>query len=93
MPAQNGVRRDQRGNFVQQFAAQDLPFDSESSTLVVVEQNPFLAVHFLENLVFRAEVLDDLLLLLVHPASENRQQQLPRLNDEAHGGTDNGGQR
>ena len=77
MPAQNGVRRDQRAEFAEQFAAQDFPFDGQPVPLVVIQQNSFLAMHLLKHLVLGAKILDYLLLLLVHPASQDRQQQLP----------------
>src|ERR1019366_4277102 len=54
MPAQNGVRREQRTDLVQELATQDLAFDGQAAPLIVVEQDPFLAVLLLEHLVFRA---------------------------------------
>ena len=39
---------------------------------------------FLEHPVLRPEVLDDLLLLLIHPASQRHDPKLPGLQDEAH---------
>ena len=91
MPAQNGVRRNQRADFAQQCAPQNFPFDGQPAPLIVIQQNPFLALQFLEYLILGAKILDDLLLLLVDPSSQDRQQQLPRLNDKAHGTTSNWG--
>src|ERR1035441_9235601 len=78
MPAQNGVRREERADLVQELATQDLAFDGQATTLVVVEQDPFLAVLLLEHLDYHTLVLDDFLLLVVDPPSDNRQQKLPR---------------
>jgi hypothetical protein len=52
--------------------------------LVVAEQDPTLAEFLFQDLVFGAEVVDDFLLLTVHPACENKQKKLPGLQDEAH---------
>jgi hypothetical protein len=74
----SGVRREQRADFPQQPASQDFAFDGQAAALVIVEQDPFLAEFFLEDLVFGAEVFDELLLLVVDPAGENGNQKLPR---------------
>jgi len=58
------------------------------SSLVVAEQDAFLAQLFFEHLVFGSQVFDYLLLLLIDPASEDHQQELPRLEDERHGQSD-----
>ena len=42
VPSQNGVRREQCAYFLQAFSSENLAFDGESTTLVVIEQNPFL---------------------------------------------------
>ena len=39
----------------------------------------------LEDLVFRAQVVDDLLLLAIDPACQDEEKQLPRLQDEVQG--------
>src|ERR1019366_7560432 len=84
MPAQNGVRREERTDLLQCLAAQDLAFDSQAASLIVIEQNPFLADLLAQHLVLRTQILDPFLLLVVDPPSENGQQKLPRLQNESH---------
>ena len=72
----------QRGDGIEQFAAEDLGFDGEATALLVVEENTPCAQLLAEDLVFRPQILDDLVLLLVHPAREAGQQQMPGLEDE-----------
>ena len=43
-----------------------------------------LPTFLFQDLVFGAQVVDDFLLLAVHPAGEDDQQKLPRLQDEVH---------
>ncbi len=85
VPAQDGVRRYQRADLGKKLAAKDLGFDSQPSALVVVEEDAMVAELFAEDLVFSAQVVDDLLLLAIDPACEDEEQELPRLQDEIHG--------
>jgi hypothetical protein len=62
-----------------------LGFDGEAAALVVVKKNAPLAELLLEDLVFRAQVIDDLLLLAIDPACQDEEQKLPRLQDEVQG--------
>jgi hypothetical protein len=57
----------------------------ERVTLIIVEQDPLLAELFLEDLVFRAQVVDDGLLAVVDPAGEDGEKELPGLQDKVHG--------
>jgi hypothetical protein len=84
VPAQQRVRRNQRPDLAQELAAQDFAFDGQAPALVVAEQDPMLAEFLFQDLIFGAEVVDDLLLLAVHPAGEDKQKKLPGLQDEAH---------
>ena len=43
MPSQNRIGCEQRTEFFKSFATKDLAFGSESSSLVVAEQNSFFA--------------------------------------------------
>ena len=86
MPTQDRVRRKQRADLAEHFASEDLAFDSQSSALVVVEQDSLFAEFLSQHLVFGAEILDRSLLLLVDPASENQEEELPRLENETHVG-------
>jgi hypothetical protein len=82
VPTQDGVRREERADLCQELATEDFSFDSQASTLVVVQQDAAFAEFLLEDLVLGAEIVNDLLLLLVDPAREDGEQQLPRLQDE-----------
>ena len=84
MPPENSVRRDNRYDFLQHLPSQDLTFDSQPSTLFVIEKDTFLSQLLFENLVFRDQVLDDLLLLAVDPSGYARKEELPRLQDKTH---------
>jgi hypothetical protein len=48
------IRRDQRGHFLQELAAQDFAFDSEPAPLVVGEQDAAFAEFLSQDLVFGA---------------------------------------
>ena len=85
MPTQNRVGREDRADFCQDLAAQELASNREPATLVVVEHDPFLAEGFLENLVFGLDVLQLQLLLFIEPAGKDGEQHLPGLKDETHG--------
>ena len=86
MPSQDRIRSEQRADFLETFATEDLACDCQSTPLVVGEQNAFLAQLLFQHLVFGPQVLDHLLLLLVDPARENDEQELPWMQNERHGG-------
>ena len=79
MPTQNGIGRKQRADLFEQLVSEDLGFDSESTPLVVVEQNPLLPELLLEDLILGPQVFDDFLLLTVDPASHDENEELPGL--------------
>ena len=85
MPAENRVGGEQCADLCQPLAAEHLAGHGQAPPLVVAEQDAFLAELFLEHVVLGSQVLDHLLLLLVDPAGQNDEQELPRLEDEAHG--------
>ena len=85
MPTQDRVGREQCADLLQPLPTENLALDRQSTPLVVAEQDAFLAQLFFEHLVLGPQVLDYLLLLPVDPACQNHDQQLPRLEDEAHG--------
>ena len=79
MPAQDRVRGKQGGHFCQELAAEDLAFDGESASLVVSEQDAAVAELLFQDLVFGAQVVDDLLLLAIDPAGEASKENQPGL--------------
>jgi len=56
----------------------------QPTTLVVGQQNSFLAMNLFEDLVLSKQVADDLLRLPIDPASENYEMKFPRLKNEIH---------
>ena len=85
MPSKNRVGCKQRADFFKQFVAQDLTFDGQATSLIVGQQNSFLANLFLENLILGTKVIDDDLLLAIDPAGQDDETQLPRPQNEVHG--------
>ena len=85
MPTQDRVRRDNGGQFHQGLSAQGLAFDGQESALIIGQQKPFLPLCLHHGFKFRLIELDDLLLLAMNPTRENHEEELPGLQDEAHG--------
>ena len=90
VPTEDGIRREERAYFAEELAAEHLSLDSQTAPLIVAEQEAFLAEFLLEHLILGSQVLDDFLLLTVHPTSENHEIELPGLKDEIHGGAISG---
>ena len=59
--------------------------DSQSPSLIIVEQDAFLANLLLEYLVLRDQVMDHFLLLALDPADQDEEIDVPRLQNEVHG--------
>jgi hypothetical protein len=66
------------------FASQKFAFDCHSSSLVVVEQNAFLAELLPEHLIFGPQVVDYRLLLPIDSASQDLEIELPGMQGEFH---------
>lgn len=77
-------RRDDPGEFSQPPKSQHLPFDRQSSPLIVVEQKPFLADDVPQNLILSPQIFDRFLLIAVDSPGQSDQQELPRMQDEIH---------
>src|SRR5206468_847847 len=88
MPAQDRVGSEQRADLRQELAAQEFAFGGQAPALVVVEKDAALTEFLFQDLVFGAQVVDDLLLPAVHPAGEDDQNKLPRLQNEIHARSD-----
>jgi hypothetical protein len=84
MPSQNGVGREQRANLCKLFAAENLAFDGQATSLVIGQQGSFLAAFLFENCVLDAKVLNDFLLLSIDQTGKNDQHQLPGSQNELH---------
>ena len=57
VPSQDRVGREQCAHFVQAFSTKNSPFDGESTTLVVGEQDALLPNVLLEHLVLGSQVV------------------------------------
>ena len=64
---------------------QNLSLSSKTTTLVVVEPDPFSLVAFFQDKVFLEQVIDDVLLMPIEPAGEHQEEQLKRLIGGFHG--------
>jgi hypothetical protein len=73
VPTQNRVWRYQRPDLGKHRATENLAFDSQTATLVVVEEDSAFADLFSENLVLGAKVFNHLLLLPIDPAGEDNE--------------------
>ena len=84
MPAKDGVRRKQGTELFELLSAKNLSFDCQSSPLVIVQLNSFLANFFFKYLVLGPQILDHFLLLAIDPAGKEHHHQVPRLQNEVH---------
>jgi len=85
VPAEDGVGREGGTDFAEHLSPEHPALDRQAPPLVIVEPDPPLAVRLLHYLVLGAEVLDDLLLLPVDQAGQDREEEVPGLEDESHG--------
>src|SRR5262249_37557719 len=76
------VRGEACADTLEQLAAEDLGFDGQAAPLVIVEYDTALAELLLEDFVFGAEVVDHVLLLAIHPAGKDGEQEMPRVKNE-----------
>jgi hypothetical protein len=86
MPAEDGIGSEKSADLIEEFAAEDFPFDGQAAALVVVQQDATFADYFPEYLIFRSQVIVDLLLPVVDPAGEDEMEQMPRFKNEANDG-------
>lgn len=84
MPAQDRVWRNNGGQFQQSLASNGVSLHGKQATLVVVEQQSLLSELLQQGLDLGVLELDDLLLTLIHEATENSQQNVPWLEDKGH---------
>ena len=68
MPTKDCIRREQRADFLKPLSSEHFAFDGESATLVIVEQDPLLAMQFFDDLALGPQIVDHLLLFPVNPA-------------------------
>ena len=73
VPAQQGLRRDNRCQFRQHPSSKPLGFGRETATLVVGEAKPVAAELSAKDSIFRLSILDRVLLRLIHPSGNGNQ--------------------
>jgi hypothetical protein len=74
MPAQDGSGSHDGGKLIKHLAAEDLAFDGEPASLVIVEEYSFLSELLPEYLILSEEVLDGVPLPAIGPAGEHQEQ-------------------
>ncbi len=84
VPAEDGVGRDERGDFGKGTAADSFASHGQSASLIIGQPEFFATELLLEDSVLFTEILDDSVLLATDPSGKGRNQDLPRLNDHRH---------
>ena len=79
VPSKNGVRRDERSDFIKSTTANGLAANCESAALIVCQPQSLLPELLLEGPILLSEVLDDCILLLADPAGQGGHEDLPGL--------------
>ncbi len=84
VPAEDGVGRDERGDFGKGTAADSFASHGQSASLVIGQPESPATELLLENSVLLSEVFDDCVLLAADPTGERCHKDLPRLKDGRH---------
>jgi hypothetical protein len=81
VPSQQSLRRDDCRNPSQQFTASPLGLDCEPTALVIVESHSATAALLPKNSIFLQKILDNVVLMLVHPSSHGNNHHLKWVQD------------
>jgi len=84
MPRQQGCRRDDYRDLFQDFPAEFLRPCCQTATLVVRESHPWVPHLFSKDAIFLGEIFNDMLLVLVHPASDGNDQKREWIQTGVH---------
>ena len=84
VPAQNRIRSHDRRYLLEHLPPEDLAFDCQTASLVISEQDTFLAELVSEHVILGSKVLDYFLLSMIDPAGQDQEQQMPGLQKELH---------
>jgi hypothetical protein len=76
VPTQNGVRGDDGADASENAATEDLAFGCESTALVIGESKASATELLLQHAILFDEVINDLPLMAVDPASERGEEEL-----------------
>jgi hypothetical protein len=84
MPSQNRFWRDDGSQLPQSLAVYGMSLHGEQSTLIVIEQQSLLSELLQQCFDLSVLEFDDLLLTLIHHATECSKQDVPWLEQEGH---------
>ena len=83
-PSQQGRRRDDCRDLFQDFPAELLRPCCQTATLVVRESHPSVPNLFSKDAIFLGEIFNDMLLVLVYPASDRNDQKREWIQTGVH---------
>jgi hypothetical protein len=84
MPSHQRCRRDDCPDMFQNCPAELLRLGCEAAALAIRESHPPIPDLFSKDTIFLDEIFDDLLLMLVHPASDGDDQEREWVQARAH---------
>jgi hypothetical protein len=84
MPCQQRLRRYYRCDLRQPFRSKNFGFDRQVTLLVVGESHAAMADLLSKNTIFFHQISDGMLLMLVHPSSQNNQQKSKGIQTRLH---------
>jgi hypothetical protein len=84
VPAKDGVRGDERSDFVEGAVADGFTPNRESASLVVGQSKSFATELLLENAILFSEIVDHVILLARYPSGHGGNEDLPRLENGRH---------
>jgi hypothetical protein len=90
MPGQQCLRRDDRCQLRQSPASKSFRSDCETAALIVRESRSASAELLAQDPVLLTQVLNRLLLLLIHPASHGDEHKPDRIENATHASTVSG---
>src|SRR5215831_6546391 len=81
VPSQQGLRRDNVGDLGKNLSSQRFGLYSQSPALIVIQAQSPAAELLSKNAILLAKVINDLQLVLVHPAGDRDQQESEWVKD------------
>jgi hypothetical protein len=84
MPGEDGVGSDDCGDLAQGFSPEQLSFRGKATALDIAQTEPPSPELLPKNAILFLEVVNDVLLVLIYPASERCQQDMPRAQVVEH---------
>jgi hypothetical protein len=83
MPGQQSLPR-HNGSLLPQARTRGFSSDGQSAPLIIVESQPPFAQLLPEHTVLLAQIIDELVLALIHPAGQGDQHEMERIEDSLH---------